>query len=352
MSMKRGKFILFGIIFLVFIVGFVSAQNQEEKDSGFFSQIKKFFGTITGWVTSFANVALEIQSNLQPPENFSIYVLNQSTGITTLNWSASNCAGYKLWYSEDVTEILQLNYSNTNITNQVAANVTLVGKFNTTYNDTSAPSDSERYYALACYTGDEATTSDTKVGKWNITIFSESNVSETFFSFPLEENISIFDVPPPSEDFAVLYTINHTLNDTWEYAYNYNDIWSGDIYEMNLDFGRGHLATSFSDEIPYTNAGTIPTGNTTKIVYGEDNIKQTSLGWDSISTKGNISELITPPNNFAIIYKIDHDANEWTYIYYYLGEWSGTFDEFEVGNGYLFDSFDTAINFTYERNPY
>jgi hypothetical protein len=121
---------------------------------------------------------------------------------------------------------------------------------------------------------------------------------------------------------------------------------------MDLDFGRGHLATAFSDEILYTNAGEIPTGNRTPIIYAEDNIGHTSLGWESITTNGNLSELIIPQNNFAVVYKIDYDTNEWVYVYYYLGVWDGAFGEFEAGYGYLFDGFTIPINFTYERNPY
>jgi len=313
------------------------------------------WGTVTGLVTSFANVALEIQVDLRAPDNLTITIEDQSTGDATLNWSDSNAQGYYIWYSDNVTEILQLNYSNANISelsNVSTPNVTLVGKYNTTWNDTSAGTVQRRFYAVAAYTndGDIFTTADVKVGKYNLTIYGEDNIGQTLLSTPLSENISVSFVNPPN-DFSWMYGINYSVNDTWDYAYSLSENWYGTFNE--IEFGYGYLLDDFSNPVHLASAGPIPTGNVTQVIYGEDNIGQTILAWESISTNGNISELITPPNDFSWMYTIDYTQNEtWNYAYSLSGDWFGTFNEFEAGTGYLCDDFSSPVNVIYERNPY
>src|SRR4030042_4591927 len=221
---KRSKLLVFCMIFLVISVGFISAQEQENQ--GFFSSvwegIKHVTSSITGWISSIAGLSLEIQLDLRAP-NLSIYVLNQSTGLPTLNWTPSNCAGYYIWYSDNVTEILQINYSNYNETT-ITPNVTLEGKYNTTWNDTTAPGVQKRFYAVAAYTENITTTSQEKVGKWNVTINDETNIKQTFASTPLEQNISIGNITPPN-DFAWIFAVDNTANDTWLWTYSFLGSW-------------------------------------------------------------------------------------------------------------------------------
>ena len=165
------------------------------------------WGALTGFVTSLANVALQIQVDLRAPENLTITVIDQSSGDATLNWTYSNAQGYYIWYSDNVTEILQLNYSNANLSalsNVSAPDVTLVGQFNTSWTDTSAGTVQRRFYAVAAYMNDGGlfTTSDIKVGKWNLTVYGEDNIGFNFMGTPLEQNISIDEIPPPSGDVA------------------------------------------------------------------------------------------------------------------------------------------------------
>jgi len=352
MTEKRNKLLVFSIIFLIISIGLASA--QESQDKGFFSQvwdgIKYVASHMTGWASSFANVFLDIQASVDAPENLSIYVYDQSTGETTLNWSNdTNAVGYYIWYSSNLTEILLINYSDANTSEILAPNVTLVGRENTTWNDTDAASVSQRYYAVAGYLGNQTTSSDTKLGKYNLTVNSEDNIKQTFLSTPLIETIPVVTFIPPN-DFSMVYSVNHTLNNTWDYAYSLSGVWYGPITE--LEFSRGYILDDFSAIRRITSAGIVPTGNVTRTIFGEDNIKQTTLGWESITTNGSVPSLITPPNDFSMIYTVNTNANDtWDYAYSLSGVWYGPLTYMSAERGYIFDDFSTLTNLTYERNP-
>ncbi|MEM4702895.1 MAG: LamG-like jellyroll fold domain-containing protein [Candidatus Pacearchaeota archaeon] len=286
---------------------------------------------------------------IDAPENFSIF-LREDNVTVKLNWSQVDEAdGYYLFYSDNVTEILQLDeFSNVS----EHEHVTLIGSSNTTYNDTTADQVVKRFYAVAAYRGSGANQvrafADDRLGKHTLTINSEDSIGHTSISFPLEQNISVDSIAAPN-NFAYIYTINESANENWTYAYYYNE-WKGEL--SILEFGKGYYFNNFDTSINITICGKIPTGNVTQKIYSEASIGHTYLGWESY-TNGNISELlINPPNNFAYIYTINESANEnWTYAYYY-NEWKGPLTFFEATKGYYFNNFNEERNITYERNPH
>ena len=308
------------------------------------------FGPLTGLVTDLGNVLLQIQVDLRAPENLTIIVSDQSTGDATLNWTYSNAHGYYIWYSDNVTEILQLNYSDANLSalsNVSSPNVTLVGKYNTTWNDTSAGTVQKRFYAVAAYMNDGElfTTSDIKVGKWNWSIEGEDgSIGHSYLSTPLVQNVSINDVDFPN-DFCAVYSI---VDDNL-YAFSFLGGWVGDL--SKLEFGSSYYFDLFNTKSNLTTYGEIPTGNVTKYIASGNNY--TSLGWESVSTNGSLSGLIQPSADFASVYGIDYTkSNEWTSSFYFMGSWIGDISQMEAGKGYLFGTFTNPENFTYERNPY
>jgi hypothetical protein len=340
MSIKRGNILFLGIVLVILSMSLILIEND-------------FLTKLTGWVSSFGSVGIEIiPKNIYAPENLSIFV--NDSGVV-LNWSQTpSGSGYKIWYSDNVTEILRINHSDTNYFIDYPANVTLIGITNTTWIDPTAGSVEQRYYAVASYMGDRSTVAEDKVGKYNLTIYGGDNIGINLMGTPLEDNISTGRVSPPN-DFSWIYGIDYTLNETWLYAYSSSGAWSGFSTLTEMEAGRGFILDSFNNLVLITSAGRIPTGNITRTIYGENNVGHTTIGWDSISTNGNISELISPPNDFSWIYAVDYTQNDtWLYAYSSSGAWSGfsTLTEMEAGGGYLFDSFNTPVDINYERNPY
>lgn len=298
-------------------------------------------------------LSITILPRVLTPANFSI-TINSSTGDAILNWSeVPNVDGYKIWYSSNVTEILQMdNYTNASLA--PVADVTINDNLTLEWTDTNANQSSQKYYALASFDDERMKVTTYAVGKYDILIHDETNIWQTGVGLPLDNNFPVSYIGN-ANDFAWVLEVDETKNDTWYYAYIFYGTWYGNIPGMEMLLGTGYYFDGFNTEKNLIDYGVVPTGNVTKTIYGEDNIKQTFIGWESINTNGSIPALIPTSNDFSwVLTPSDTQNDVWEYAYIFYGTWYGDIPNLEMhsGKAYYFDNFNTQKNLTYERNPY
>ncbi|MEM1536133.1 MAG: hypothetical protein QXQ82_03060, partial [Candidatus Pacearchaeota archaeon] len=265
---------------------------------------------------------------------------------------------------DNVTEILQLDeFSNVSEHEYIV----LEGSSNTTYNDTTADQVVKRFYAVAAYRGSGASQvrafAKDRLGKHTLTINDEEGIGHTFLSLPLEQNLSIKEAlpsPETSEDtFPMIFYIDEYGHDEFLQAYYDPNVgWIFTSREFYLEFGKGYYFNEFANTETIINYGKIPTGNVSRLIYNETGIGHTMLGWESMTTKGNISELLPSPetseDTFPMIFYIDeYGHDEFLQAYYdpNVG-WIFTSREFylEFGKGYYFNEFANTEVLNYNRN--
>jgi hypothetical protein len=297
-------------------------------------------GTVVLNVSSFTNYSIgeEPVFGVNAPENFTAALAANKQDII-LNWSAvSGADGYKIWYDENVTKMLQMNESATD------ANITLVGESNNSWIDVNANLTQKRFYALASYKSSIINFTGNRTGKFDVEVLA----GESMISMPISSNpLNFSAIMPSANNGAKVYTYNGT-----KWIYNYFDSflgqWSLEFGFENFEPGNGYWTVPFADSKNITFAGDIATGNITRTIFSGEG----TLGWESLS-EGNFSSIMPSANNGAKVYT--YNGTKWIYNYFdsFLGQWSLEFgfENFEPGNGYWTVPFASPTNITYKRNP-
>jgi hypothetical protein len=297
-------------------------------------------GTVVLNVSSFTNYSIgeEPVFGVNAPENFTAALAANKQDII-LNWSAvSGADGYKIWYDENVTKMLQMNESATD------ANITLVGESNNSWIDVNANLTQKRFYALASYKSSIINFTGNRTGKFDVEVLA----GESMISMPISSNpLNFSAIMPSANNGAKVYTYNGT-----KWIYNYFDSflgqWSLEFGFENFEPGNGYWTVPFADSKNITFAGDIATGNITRTIFSGEG----TLGWESLS-EGNFTSIMPSANNGAKVYT--YNGTKWIYNYFdsFLGQWSLEFgfENFEPGNGYWTVPFASPTNITYKRNP-
>jgi hypothetical protein len=309
-------------------------------------------------VSSFTNYSIGEgeAAGIAFPKNFTA-VLAANRQDVILNWtSVSGADGYKIWYDENVTKMLQINSSTS-----LAANVTLTGENNNSWIDTNANLSTKRFYAVAAYKSSAINFTGNRTGKFNIQIYNETDsVGQSMISIPLipsSGNLPLsdaisFDI---GEDFwgAIIMNVDENGYDAWASS-SYDGIgWSGQF--TSLDIGKAYYFDGFQKEHTIVNVGIVPTGGIIQYINNETGlIGQTMLGWTSFS-QGDLNSLLQFDigEDFwgAIIMGVDENGYDaWASSSYDGISWSGQFTSLNPGRGYYFDGFQKKHNLTYIRN--
>ncbi len=293
----------------------------------------------TGDVDSVYNITVtSAAAAIAAPQNLTsdLAVNNQSV---ILNWSqVSGAEGYYIYYSDNLTWIMQLNSSNAPAT----GNITLLGASNISWIDNSANQSTQRFYALTSYSGSIKNFTVDRMGKFDINLVS----GEGTFSIPLNET------RPIGEYMTALAGAGQTImtySGGWLMTFWDGTGWDSGFGFPNLTLDNGYLTTGFTAARNITNINIVPTGNiTTSIPSGEG-----TFGWNSVTTEGNLMG--------NALLNLTGEAGGPTIMTYSGGWlmtfWDGTawdnsfgFSTFQAGSGYLTTGFTNPANMTYYMN--
>ncbi len=270
-------------------------------------------------------------------------VFNSSMGADNqsivLGWSqVSGITGYYIYYSDNLTWIMQLNNSNA----PTPGNITIADPTNTSWTDTTANQSTQRYYALAAYSGSSVNLTTTRMGKFDLTIGS----GEDIFSIPLDETrpIGQFMDNIGAGGPTILSYSGGWLMTFWDGA-----AWDSSFGFPNLTIDTGYLTTGFTAARNITNINAVPTGNTTtSILAGEG-----TFGWNSITTNGDLTggALLNMTGEAGGPTILTYNGG-WLMTFWDGAAWDDSFGfaTFQAGNGYLTTGFVNPANMTYNRN--
>ncbi|MCX6742541.1 MAG: hypothetical protein NTX24_05230 [Candidatus Pacearchaeota archaeon] len=313
-------------------------------------------GILSIVVASFFNFSLEENPNvsINAPENLAIYLRGDNV-TTKINWSVvARAEGYMIYYSDNLTEILQLNSSSTR-----SPEVVLNGSDNNTYNDTNANNSIRRFYRVAAYINEglirNISVVNETVGKYTITILSDGIQNEGTFSYPINQTINISNMIPSSPNpGSYIYTYSNESG--WVY-----NMWTGSYWDTAYGFETfeptyGYWTWGFQSEVNMTNIGKILLGKANRTILSGGMSKEGTFGWESITTGEDISNLIpSPPNPGSYIYTyLGGSYGGWVYNMWTGSYWDTAygFETFEPTYGYWTWGFNEETNINYTRNPY
>jgi parallel beta-helix repeat protein len=315
-------------------------------------------GTVVFNVSSFTNYSIgEGAAGVNAPENFTASLAANKQDIV-MNWSAvSGADGYKIWYDDNVTKILQMNESATD------ANVTLIGQNNNSWIDVTANLTQKRFYALASYKSSVLNFTENRTGKFDIEIKASTGIPGSgneleIISLPLiPYNFSINNILLNASDGDYIYRFNTTsgANNYQAASYFAGFGWFGDFNEFDL--ASGYEFKPVSGNINISIAGIVPTGNITIPIRQSTGIpgsgnELNEIGWNSPKQGCNISALIPNANDNDYIYRFNTTSgiNNYQSASYFAGfGWFGDFDCFDPGLGYVFKPVGGNYDFTYAR---
>jgi parallel beta-helix repeat protein len=310
--------------------------------------------------------------SVDSPENFSIYLTNESylyyntTSNVKLNWSqVSDADGYYIYYSDNVTEILDLDEFSDRTPNE-----TITGSSNTEWTDTDASEVQKRFYALASYKGSGGSQvrafAYDRLGKFDIEIpYSENIPGENegvLISVPLTPNTENIDEllnlsSTHLDDIIVIYD---DISGVWQQAENLgNGSWhfsNNQIFEFEP--GRGYWFTKVAEAYNFSNVGKIPRGNLAINIPYSENIPGENegvlLGWTLLTSNDLNNELNLSSSHLDdIIVIYNNTSGAWQQAEN-LGNGSWHFSnnqifEFEPGRGYWFTKVAEAYDWTQQR---
>ena len=295
-------------------------------------------------------------TSIESPANF--VASSNSNNNVVLNWTVvSGADGYKIWYNENVTKILQMNESATD------ANVTLIGEGSNSWIDTTANLTQKRFYALASYKGAVLNFTEDKTGKYDIEIKASTGIPGSgnelnIISLPLiPRNLSIDNIISNANDNDYIYRFNTTsgINNYQSVSYFAGFGWFGDFNEFDL--ASGYEFKPISGNINMSIVGIVPTGNMTIPIKQSTGIpgsgnELNEISWNSPRQICNLSALIPNANDNDYIYRFNTTAgiNNYQSVSYFAGfGWFGDFDCFDPGLGYVFKPVESDYEFTYTR---
>lgn len=276
------------------------------------------------------------------PEN--LVISKDDNGKIVLNWSGSGAEHYRVYYADNVTEIVSLTVGN------VEGVSVVTGILSNGWVDEDSDSARGRYYRVSAINGYVENMSVDSVGKYEIAINSETGAGQTMFSLPINQTIELSDIA--ANDGAFIYTVDEGGVEAWLYASYGGGAWSSSGGVDAIEFGKGYYCDGFNNEFNITNLGYVGGGEITDRVYGESGVGQTLLGWQSLDRQ-RISDIVVGANDGAFIYTVDDSGLDgWLYASYGGGVWSssGGLSFLIPGKGYYFDSFNNDIDIVYERN--
>jgi len=288
----------------------------------------------------------------------SIFLMDDDTNNVFLNWSeVSGATGYYIWYSNNVTWVLQLNE-----TNSTPANQTLIGSTNITWNDTTANLTTRRFYAVASYVGGLKNLSYNRTGKFDIEIENSTNDPSSnegsIVSFPLgplNGNLSYVLNLSGAHAFYDRIRIYNSSSSLWIQAeYLGNGIW--DNNKFLIEPGRGYWFTKVNGSYNLTNVGIVPRGNLTIFINQSENNPSTKegslLGW-TLLTDANLSTELNLSGAHAFYDRIriyNSSSSLWIQAEYLgNGIWDNNKFLIEPGRGYWFTKTNESYNWTQER---
>lgn len=311
---------------------------------------------VTAYVTAKAQVSLMILSpvGIPAPDNFTITLLDDRL-TTNLNWtSVSGAYGYHIYYGDSLNALKSINTSNLD-PSITTVNVTSLG-----WTDSTASAVKKRYYRVASYVGDFQNLSQDVMGKYDIGVdastFTYGDVEFNTISIPLIPfNAQFKNIITSASDFDFINWYNpNNSPPSLDFAYYYGGEWYGAISEF--EEGKGYIFGPTAAGYNFTVVGKVPEGSQSYDVrratftYGD--VEFNTIGWSTPLSQCNLASIVPPSTDFDFInwYNPKSSPPSLDYVYYYAGEWYGSFNCFEPGKGYIFGPIETGYNFTYNKS--
>ena len=297
------------------------------------------------------NVTITLGSSVEAPT--ALFITNINDSALYLNWTnVVDADSYTVYYSTNVTQILNLNISNLGA---AVTNVTGIPILNWT--DTSSGSVTERYYRVAAIrSGDGNLTTDT-IGKYDIEVVEAtgipgSGVDLNLISVPLiPNNYSINAILNQSSDNDLIYRYNTDTQNYQSTQFFEGFGWFGDFdeFEPGVGYAFKPVAASYN----FTVLGIVPSSNLTVAIKNATGVPGSGIdlnliGWHSPQTVCNISAIIDNASNSDIIYRYNTQSQNYQSTQFFDGfGWFGDFDCFEPGVAYEFKPVTRSYNLSY-----
>jgi parallel beta-helix repeat protein len=288
------------------------------------------------------------------PNNLNIFSNYGQRETSWLNWSiVLGANGYNIYFSDNLSYLLRMNESTAPIPNAITW-----GETSNLYNDTDANNSIRRFYRVSAFIwqAQNLTNVTETAGMYRITILADGANGEGTFSYPIQQTINISDaIPNPPNDFSVIYTFSNATGQ-WIFDVWRDGSWHTDNGFDMINFSEGYWTFGFTQEVNMTNIGKIPLGIANQTITSGGINGEGTLGWRSITTGENISNVIPlAPNDFSVIYTyVGSSYGGWIFDVWRDGSWhtDNGFLTFEPTFGYWTFGFTQETPMNYTQNPY
>ncbi|MFH1424078.1 MAG: NosD domain-containing protein [archaeon] len=291
-----------------------------------------------------ASAVHSLAVNMGPITDFNATLSPVDNSSINLSWSTkSSAGGYYLWYSTNVSWLL--NTSNLNTSNIW---LNLSGSSNTSYIDTNASQNSSRYYRVAAYQLNLCNFSAETVGKFNFTIVAAnlSDVKMNLISMPLQiqdDNITSLILSAPSAGTTIAYYMANETSPQYGVYFYHNSTWKGTMNQLNNL--KGFVVTN-TQGFNFTVVGTVPTGEQNVTIYATNSTpgqaQVNTIGWYSAVRECGLNATLneTGMSSGDTLSWYNTTSKDFETITRDGAGWTGDFACLEPGKGY----FVTASN--------